>query len=88
LRSMPTNLPALAAGLPDSRRFILRIAYCRLLTTAMTTGRFSWAAVHSAWAEYMIEPSPTMHRTGMSGRASFTPSAAGTPQPRPPPRVK
>ena len=33
-------------------------------TTANTTGRCSWAAVHSACGEYMAEPSPTTHRTG------------------------
>src|SRR6266513_3182880 len=85
---MATNFPARADSLPDSTRFILRIPYWRLLTTAITAGMSSWAAVHNAWIEYMIDPSPTMQRTGASGRASFTPRAAGTPQPSPPPRQK
>src|SRR5437870_8903099 len=35
----------------------------------------------------MALPSPTSARTGRSRSASFTPSAAGSPQPMPPPRM-
>ena len=35
---------------------------------------------------YIELPSPTSATTGRFGRASFTPSAAGSPQPMPPPR--
>src|SRR5438132_11998521 len=51
-----------------------------------TTASPSWAAVHSAWIVYIALPSPTRATTGRDGRASFTPSAAGSPHPMPPPR--
>src|SRR4028118_1489324 len=42
------------------------------------------AAVHSAWMEYMLDPSPITHATGVSGCASLYPTAAGIAYPRPP----
>ena len=51
-----------------------------------TTGTESWAAVHSPWQVYIALPSPISPMTGRCGSASFTPMAAGSPQPMPPPR--
>ena len=48
---------------------------------------FSRAAVHSAWFVYIALPSPISATTGRSGNPSFTPIAAGRPQPMPPPRM-
>src|SRR5262249_56216125 len=48
--------------------------------------RDGWGAVHSACAVYIALPSPTSATTGRLGSASLTPSAAGRPQPMPPPR--
>src|SRR5438128_2610025 len=64
----------------------LRIRYDALLKMTYTTASDSWAAVHSACAVYIALPSPTSATTGRFGSASFTPSAAGRPQPMPPPR--
>jgi hypothetical protein len=52
-----------------------------------TIRRFSRAAVHSPWIVYIADPSPISATTGRSGSASFTPIAAGRPQPMPPPRM-
>ena len=52
-----------------------------------TTASDSCAAVQSAWFVYIALPSPTSATTGRCGSASFTPSAAGSPQPMPPPRM-
>src|SRR5207244_648317 len=51
-----------------------------------TTGIESWAAVQKDWMVYMALPSPTSATTGREGWASLIPSAAGSPQPMPPPR--
>ena len=64
----------------------LRIRYEALLRMTYTAAIPSWAAVQSPWIVYIALPSPTSARTGRSGSASFTPSAAGRPQPMPPPR--
>ena len=48
---------------------------------------FSRAAVHSAWFVYIALPSPISATTGRFGSPSFTPIAAGRPQPMPPPRI-
>ena len=45
------------------------------------TGRLNSAALHSPWMEYMAEPSPSKLITLRSGRASATPTDAGSPCP-------
>ena len=47
-------------------------------------GSFSCAALHSAWMEYMAEPSPMMAITFFPGLPSAMPTAAGKPCPSPP----
>src|SRR5215210_1847687 len=42
------------------------------------------AAVQRAWFEYMLDPSPIRHTTGLSGIASLYPTEAGIAYPRPP----
>src|ERR687893_734209 len=42
------------------------------------------AAVHRAWFEYMLEPSPIKQITGLSGNANLYPTAAGSAYPSPP----
>src|ERR1051325_9567299 len=60
--------------------------YEPLLMMTYTTASDSCAAVHKACAVYIALPSPTSATTGRFGSASLTPSAAGSPQPIPPPR--
>ena len=50
----------------------------------VVSGSFRWAAVHSAWIEYIAEPSPTRQTVRMLGRPSAMPTAAGRPWPSPP----
>src|SRR5262249_55477912 len=64
----------------------LTALHARLLNTIQSTGASyaratQWAAVG---APKMYAPSPTVQITVWSGFASFAPSAAPTPQPRPP----
>ena len=60
--------------------------YSRLARITNTIGRSWCAAVHSAWMEYIDEPSPERQRIGRPGSATATPSAPATPWPMPPPR--
>src|ERR671933_198728 len=43
-----------------------------------------WAALQRAWIEYMLDPSPITHATGVSGWASLYPTEAGIAYPNPP----
>src|SRR5439155_7624758 len=85
-RSIPTYRSSSAEKPLSARVRCLRIRYDALLKITYTTASDSRAAVQSAWFVYMALPSPTSARTGRSRSASFTPSAAGNPQPMPPPR--
>src|SRR5438093_990968 len=86
-RSIPTYRSSSAEKPLSARVRCLRIRYDALLKITYTTASDSRAAVQSAWFVYMALPSPTSARTGRSRSASFTPSAAGSPQPMPPPRM-
>ena len=52
--------------------------------TTTVSGSLRCAAVHSAWIEYIAEPSPIRQTVLTPGRPSAMPTAAGRPKPRPP----
>src|SRR5437773_1393382 len=85
-RSIPTYRSSSAEKPLSARVRCLRIRYDALLKITYTTASDSRGAVQSAWFVYMALPSPTSASTGRTRSASFTPSAAGSPQPMPPPR--
>ena len=65
-----------------------RIEYSELLSTRNVTGTPYAAAVQKPVMAYCADPSPSTHTTGRSGWASWTPMAAGNPNPSPPPALK
>ena len=66
----------------------LRIAYSSLRITRKVTGTRYATADQRAEIAYWAEPSPITQTTGRPGCASWTPTAAERPKPRPPPAPK
>src|SRR6185503_4952411 len=66
----------------DSSRSRATLPYASSLKSTITALIFSRTAVESSCELYMNPPSPVMHTTVRSGRATFTPSEVGTSKPR------